>query len=119
MTLPKKIKKQSQPLIELLETQCSYLEKFLGLTRDETLAATRGDFAGVLKVSSERAVLGEKLETIQRQISRHRQRFGETREQVWQSNVAVRMSEAIRRFMSDKEQTQFLISVARQNSDEK
>ena len=69
MSRSEKIKNNSDSLIELLTAQCTDLEELLSLARQETEAAKNGNFLGILDVVSERAKIGEKLETFQRQIT--------------------------------------------------
>lgn len=116
MFAPQKLEKQSDSLIDLLTAQCRDLEKLLSLAREETVAATLGDFDGILRIVSERAHLSDKLETFQRQIADLRQRLGSEGEPIWQSSVAVRMSEVVRQIVSHDAQTQFLLTTARQKS---
>lgn len=118
MFSPKKLQKQSDSLIVLLTAQCSDLEKLLVLAREETVAATNGDFDGVLRVVSERANLSARLETFQRQIAELRQRLSANGEPVWQSSIAVRLSEVVREIVSHDQQTKFLLTTARQKSAE-
>ena len=117
MASPEKIKKQSDSLIELLTAQCADLEKLLFLAREETVAAGCGDFDGVLKVVSERAVMSEKLETFQRQIAELRERIGgEDAKAVWQGALTTKMSEVIRQIITHDTQTHSLLTVSRQTS---
>lgn len=116
MAPPENIKKQSDSLIELLTAQCSDLEKLLALAREETSAAQSGDFDGILKVVSERAVLGEKLEAFQRQIAELRERLGGDVQPIWQGQVTAKMSEVVRQIISHDTETRLLLTDSRQNS---
>ncbi len=117
MASPEKIQKQSDSLIELLTAQCTDLEKLLSLAREETAAAEGGDFDGVLRVVSERAVMSEKLETFQRQIAELRERIGgQDAEAVWQGGLTTKMSEVIRQIITHDTQTHLLLTASRQSS---
>ena len=118
MASPEKIQKQSDSLIELLTAQCADLEKLLSLAREETVAAGSGDFDGILKVVSERAVMSEKLETFQRQIAELRERIGgEDAPAVWRGDgLTAKMSEVIRQIITHDTQTHLLLTASRQNS---
>lgn len=63
-----KIVEQSDSLIGLLTAQCADLEKLLVLAREETSATEQGNFNRIFEIVSERAVIGERLETFQKQI---------------------------------------------------
>ena len=116
MSSPHKIEKQSDLLVGLLTTQCADLEIMVRLERAETLAAQSGDYEKVLKIISEREVLGEKLKTFQLQINKLRERLSKNAELAWESNIAQRMSEVVRSFISQNADKQFLLEVAQRNS---
>lgn len=116
MPAPEELKKQSDSLIELLTAQCADLEKLLALAREETVVAERRDFDGILKVVSERHMIGEKLETFQRQIAELRQRIGKEAQPNVQNDVTSRMAEVIRLIISCDTETKLLLTGGRQNS---
>jgi hypothetical protein len=89
---------KSDSLIDLLVGQCSDLEALLKLARQEATAAENDDFDGLLRIVSERATLGERLEAYHRQIAELRASIGTRAEHVIQSNLAeesVRLALAI------------------------
>ena len=71
------IEAQSDSLIGILADQCGDLETLLALARSETRAVEARDFGEVMRVVSERAALGERLESYHRQLAELRQRLGE------------------------------------------
>lgn len=79
---------ESDSLIELLVAQCADLEILLSLAGEETAAARRNDFVEVIRVVSERATIGERLESYHRQIAELRGRLGHSAEQDFQSETA-------------------------------
>lgn len=92
------ITEQSDSLIDLLVGQCSDLESLLKLARKEATAAENDDFDGLLRIVSERATLGERLESYHRQIADLRKSMGASAERVIESNIAeesVRLALAI------------------------
>jgi flagellar biosynthesis/type III secretory pathway chaperone len=92
------ITEQSDSLIDLLVGQCSDLESLLKLARQEATAAENDDFDGLLRIVSERATLGERLESYHRQIADLRRSMGASAEGVIKSNLAeesVRLALAI------------------------
>ncbi len=69
---------QSDTLAELLAAQCTDLERLLALARLETQAAERSDFSELLRVTEERATIGERLEVYHRQLAEVRARLDDT-----------------------------------------
>ena len=63
-------------LFDLLLAQCEDLEALLALARREEQAAAQRDFDEVLRVVTERATLGERLEVYHRQIAELRAKLG-------------------------------------------
>jgi len=76
------INSNADSLIDLLVAQCVDLEALLKLARQESLAAEENDFDRMLEVITERAKLGERLETYHRQISDLRNLMGSSAEHV-------------------------------------
>ncbi|MEZ5308549.1 MAG: hypothetical protein R2684_15500 [Pyrinomonadaceae bacterium] len=62
------LQKEAESLIQLLTDQCEELEQLLSLAREETEAARAGNFARIIDIYDERSMLGERLETFQKQI---------------------------------------------------
>ena len=81
------INSQADSLIELLVAQCADLESLLKLARQESLAVEENDFDRMLAVTSERSILGERLENYHRQISDLRAAMGESADQVLRSTL--------------------------------
>ena len=81
------INSQSDSLIDLLVAQCADLEALLRLARQELTASTSNDFEAMLKVTSERAAIGERLESYHRQISELRAVMGDSVEHILQSTL--------------------------------
>jgi len=79
------INSHADSLIDLLVAQCADLEALLKLAREESLAAAENDFDRMLEVTTERATLGERLESYHRQISELRGLMGASAEHVLQS----------------------------------
>ena len=69
------VEENADSLIDLLTEQCSDLENLLALAREESDAASQGNFAKIIDVYEERAELGDRLETFQQQISELRKRL--------------------------------------------
>ena len=59
--------KNSQSIVDLLSAQCEDLESLLTLAREEAEAVKKGDFLSLVDIVSDRARIGERLETFQRQ----------------------------------------------------
>jgi hypothetical protein len=74
-------------LIDLLVAQCADLEALLKLARQESAAAEANDFDRMLEVTTQRATLGERLESYHRQISELRALMGDSAEHVLQSTL--------------------------------
>lgn len=55
--------------MDLLIAQCSDLEALLELARRETSAVEGNDFGGLVTIASDRATLGQRLESYHRQIA--------------------------------------------------
>ncbi len=69
MNYTNRLKENSDSLIGLLAGQCADLEVLFDLAQRETAAAGQKDFETVFSIVTERARIGEKLETYQRQIA--------------------------------------------------
>jgi hypothetical protein len=75
-------------LTDLLVGQCSDLEALLKLARRETLISESNDFNQLLTVVEERASLGDRLETYQRQIAELRTTLGHAADPMLEGPVA-------------------------------
>jgi hypothetical protein len=87
LTTKATINSQADSLIDLLVAQCADLEALLKLARRESVAAAENDFEGMLEVTTERATLGDRLESYHRQISDLRTAMGESAEHMLQTNL--------------------------------
>jgi len=112
MSRSEKIKNNSDSLIDLLTSQCADLEELLALAREETEAAKQGNFLGILDVVSERAKIGEKLETFQRQITELRSNL----EEPIPTNVSSRVIELSNLTLYQDRKTQKLLNSAKEEA---
>jgi hypothetical protein len=84
------IEPQAESVLEILAAQCADLEDLLDLARRETTAAEQGNFEELMRITSVRATLGERLEVYHRQIAEMRARMGEAGEPAFRSAMAER-----------------------------
>ena len=73
--MQEEVQENADSLIDLLTEQCADLESLLALAREESSAASQGNFAKIIDVYEERSEIGERLETFQKQISELRRRL--------------------------------------------
>jgi len=64
-----KVLKNSESVVDILSAQCEDLESLLVLAREEAEAVKKNDFLSLVDIVSERARIGERLETFQRQTT--------------------------------------------------
>lgn len=112
------INEQSDSLITLLTDQCADLERLLLLAREETVAAELGNFGTLLNISSERAEIGKRLETFQRQIAELRGFLGKTEENPQQNEVTKRAVELASLTLEQDQKTLLLLSAVREKAGE-
>ncbi|MGH9902184.1 MAG: flagellar export chaperone FlgN, partial [Pyrinomonadaceae bacterium] len=93
MTHAAQIEPHADSLIELLTAQCADLEQLLALARRETDAAERRDFDEIMRLTNERATLGERLEVFHRQLAELRARMGEGAEAALRGRTAERVTQ--------------------------
>jgi hypothetical protein len=105
--------KTSDSLIGLLTAQCSELEKLLALAREETEAARDGKFLRIWDIVSERAAIGKRLETFQRQITDIRAILETKGEKVSQYDITNRVIEFANQTLVQDQQTRLLLSASR------
>lgn len=86
---------EADSLLELLIAQCEDLEALLVLSRNETAAVEARDFDEVIRITAERATLGERLEVYHRQVAEMRQRLGAAAETVMQSPTVTKITELV------------------------
>jgi hypothetical protein len=103
----------SDSLIGLLTAQCSELEKLLALAREETEAARDGKFLRVWDIVSERAAIGKRLETFQRQITDLRAVLETKGEKVVQYDITNRVIEFANQTLVQDQKTRLLLTASR------
>ncbi len=95
MNAASRITAEADSLLALLIAQCEDLEALLVLSRGETAAVAARDFDEIIRLTAERATLGERLEVYHRQIADLRQRLGTAAESALQSPTATRIAELV------------------------
>jgi flagellar biosynthesis/type III secretory pathway chaperone len=100
-------------LLDLLIAQCEDLEALLALSRSETAAVEGRDFEELMRITAQRATLGERLEVYHRQIAEMRERLGVAAEGVLQSPTAMRITELVNSVQAQDYQTQPLLLAVR------
>jgi hypothetical protein len=113
MTQHQAISTKSDSLISLLSDQCADLERLLALAREETVAAELGNFGTLLNISSERAEIGKRLETFQRQISELRGFLGKNEENPQQEEITKRAVELASLTLEQDQKTLLLLNAVR------
>lgn len=109
---------EADSLLDLLIAQCVDLETLLTLSRSETAAVETRDFEEVIRITTERATLGERLEIYHRQIAEMRQRIGAAAETVMQSPTATRIAELVNGIMAQDGYTRPLLLAVREEIDQ-
>lgn len=112
------ISEQSDSLISLLTDQCADLERLLALAREETTAAELGNFGTLLNISSERAEIGKRLETFQRQIAELRGFLGKNEDNPQQEEVTKRAVELAGLTLEQDQKTLLHLSAMREKTGE-
>ena len=112
------ISEQSDSLIGLLTDQCADLERLLALAREETTAAELGNFGTLLNISSERAEIGKRLETFQRQIAELRGFLGKNEDNPQHEEVTKRAVELAGLTLEQDQKTLLLLSTMREKTGE-
>lgn len=118
MTQNKAVSEQSDSLIGLLIDQCADLERLLSLAREETVAAELGNFGTLLNISNERAEIGKRLETFQRQIAELRGFLGKSEENPQQQEITKRAVELASLTLEQDQKTLLLLTAAREEASE-
>lgn len=116
MTLPHSLTENSDSLIALLGAQCTDLEKLLLLAREETLAAQEGKFLRIWEIVSERASIGQRLETFQRQIAELRGHLESQGEDITKFDATQKVIELANHTLLQDQQTKKLLTAARENA---
>jgi hypothetical protein len=118
MNSASRITAEADSLLDLLIAQCRDLETLLALSRRETAAVEASNFDEVLRITADRATLGERLEVYHRQIMEMRQKIGTAAESVMQSPTASRITELVQGIVAQDSYTRPLLLVARQQIDQ-
>ena len=113
MTTAFNLTAEADTLLDLLIAQCTDLEAILTLSRHETAAVETRDFDEIIRITTERATLGERLEVYHRQVADLRQRLGSMADEVMQSPTGARITELVNGIKAQDTQTQPLLLAAR------
>lgn len=109
MNAASRITAEADSLLNLLIAQCEDLEALLVLSRGETAAAAARDFDEIIRITAERATLGERLEVYHRQIADLRQRLGAAAESALESPAATRIAELVNSVQAQDHQAHSLL----------
>lgn len=109
---------EADSLLDLLIAQCVDLESLLKLSRGEAQAVEARDFDEVIRLTTERATLGERLEVYHRQVAELRERLGAAAEPVMQSPTATRIAELVNGIVAQDNYTRPLLLEVRQEIDQ-
>ena len=109
-----RITAEADTLLDLLIAQCVDLEALLTLSRHEAAAVEARDFEEIIRLTADRATLGERLEVYHRQIAEMRQRIGTAAEVVMQSPTATRITELVQGIMTQDSNMRPLLMTVRQ-----
>ena len=119
MTRAHSIEVKADSLLDLLIGQCADLETLLALARREEEAAESRNFDALLRVTEERATLGERLEIYHRQIAEMRLRLGEAAEPALRSEAAARATLLVTGILeSDARSGPLLLATRQEMADE-
>jgi hypothetical protein len=105
---------KADSLLDLLIGQCADLEALLALAREEEAAAEARNFDEILRVTQERATIGERLETYHRQIAEMRMRLGEAAEPALRCAQATRAATLVMGILEHDGRSRPLLLAARQ-----
>lgn len=108
---------EADSLLDLLIAQCEDLEGLLALSRSEASAVEARDFDEIIRITAERATLGERLEVYHRQIAELRQRLGAAAESALQSPTATRIMELVNCVQAQDRQSHSRLLEVRQSID--
>lgn len=114
MTRATSIEVKADSLLDLLIGQCVDLETLLVLARHEEEAVKSRHFDELLRVTEERATLGERLEVYHRQIAEMRSRLGEAAGPALHSEAASRATLLVTGILEHDARSRPLLLVARQ-----
>lgn len=114
MTRANYLEAKADSLLDLLIGQCADLEALLTLARREEEAVKARNFDELLRVTEQRATLGERLEVYHRQIAEMRLRLGEAAEPVLRSEAASRATLLVTGILEYDARSRPLLLTARQ-----
>jgi hypothetical protein len=109
---------EADSLLDLLIAQCADLEALLLLARGEAAAVQARDFDEVMRLTAERATLGERLEVYHRQVADLRHRLGAAAETVMDSPTVTRITELVHGIMAQDSYTRPLLLELREDLDQ-
>lgn len=107
------IESAAEPLVDLLTAQCADLEALLVLARRAEEAAGRADFEEVMRVVTERATLGERLETYHRRVADMRAKLEDSGDRIVSGPVAKRVASLVVEIQTTDGRTAPLLTAAR------
>jgi hypothetical protein len=116
MNYTDRLKENSDSLIGLLAGQCADLEVLFDLAQRETEAAGQKDFEMVFNIVTERARIGEKLETYQRQIAELRGFLAGSENAYESSSLTARINKLAEQTLAQDAQTKLLLTGAREET---
>lgn len=112
--MKEEVEEKADSLIDLLTEQCADLESLLALAREESDAASQGNFAKIIDVYEERSELGERLETFQKQISELREQLDKSVPQP----ISNRINEMVTQTLTYDNNTKKLLTAANEKANE-
>jgi hypothetical protein len=113
MSYRERLTENSDSLIGLLAAQCADLEVLFDLAQKETGAVGEKDFEAIFSIVTERARIGEKLETYQRQISELRTFLRGSEAEYGTSSLTERISKLAEQTLAQDNKTKLLLSETR------
>jgi len=113
MSYKQRLMENSDSLIGLLAAQCADLETLFDLAQRETEAAGQKDFESILDIVTERASIGEKLETYQRQIAELRRFLAAAESAYESSSLTARINKLAEQTLAQDAKTKLLLSETR------
>jgi hypothetical protein len=116
MNTSEKIKENSDSLIGLLAAQCLDLEVLFDLAQKETKAAEQRDFETILGIVTQRARIGQKLETYQRQIAEFRGFLGNAEKTSAGVQVTARIVQLTEQTLAQDHKTRLLLTGVREET---
>jgi flagellar biosynthesis/type III secretory pathway chaperone len=116
MSYRQKLRENSDSLIGLLAAQCADLESLFELAQQETRAAGQKDFEVIFNIVTERARIGEKLETYQRQIAELRNFLAGSEGAYENASLTERINRLAEETIAQDTKTRLLLSETREET---